>query len=1163
MKQRTIKRVARKGLAIVLALGINLLPLQGLIPVAQASGGLNIPTKDQPQVLIILDNSQGMAGVLQATQGYATSSSTAPTWSTNLSGAIMTGSGTVPQNQTSSSPAYYTTNNFTPPALGSAGARNQFTVSCGSSGLTAAAVSACATISNNGYVDNSPSMLNGVEVPLANILATPLYANNIQFGLEDYLGAYTESQTKQGTYLYNTYVYYMSSQPNPYNVIQTWRGTYQQNQYTNDFSFGTSATSIPNGYTAALSNPCYQAYNSTSCTQIQNWFGQGAGSISDPYLYVYDTSDNPVINDVLYTQGSSGSNFISGSFKRFSNNYSQGLSAYENQIINNSPIYSYYPAISLSPTSAGYIASSYDTWFSQRGLAFNNNALLSDQGNMVVPIQAGSPAQLAALQLALSPEVFSNSNIDYASSKYPISASAGYSPVAGAFQTAIDYYSGSSKQISNSMPAPPTTCGKKYVIFITDGQPTMGTSGHIYPPLGSASAQSFGMTQSPAVAEAISNIQTLANEGITTYILGVGSAVDPDVANTTSAQQAVALQGQAVLNAMAQAGGTSSYYSANSQAGVQAALNSIVANILGKSVVSSYAAPPTVGPGSLEFLLKNVNPVTGQGDLYAYQVTSTGAASSSASWTANGNMTAATRSTSLFTTPLGVGNNNSGPPQTFSSVASTNSAAFAITTTNLTASDIANYTTDPSYSNGQYLGGRQSGWYVGLPANLVPAQVLVPPYSASLLSNAGYLAFASSHASRQNAVLFADNDGFLYALGYNNTGSPTLLWGWMPGGLLSSLQNYQAFWQGNNMGAFSTIDAYNGKHWHTYVVGVANNGGIIYDLQLSGTTSPGLKSVVSQYVLSGYSQPQPSAPVYYQVQTSGASNFGTTWALFALNTSSGSYLGVLNVGTGASYLDPLPFTNTATPYIDASGNLFLGDSSGNVYEMSNSELLSVLTAKNTVTNLSISNDFTEIGNYAKEFSTALQTNVQFIGGTYYQGANYLRVQGPSGITLFKQINNVWSPVWTAYAGGAGSWSGGTYTAQSGSVTSNSISPLPPGSTISDQALISGGNVIVPVTVPAPAKSCGSSTAVYYIYGLSNGVFPSGAFVSSSGTAITQGFIIGRGSAYTPSVSTFNGHVLLQSAASQNSSGKTSGFATVFGAGLPLGGPVAWRLVLTQ
>ncbi|MGD9662007.1 MAG: hypothetical protein AB7U63_12085 [Porticoccaceae bacterium] len=1163
MKQRAMKKVARKGLAIALSLGINLLPLQGLIPVAHATGGLNIPTADQPQVLIILDNSQGMAGVLQATQGYATSStSSSPVWSTNLSGAIMTGSGTVSQNVSSSSPAYYTTNGFTPPALGSAGSANPFTVSCSSSGLTAAAVSACATIGNNGYVDNSPSMLNGVEVPLANILATPLYANNIQFGLEDYLGAYTKSQTKQGTYLYNTYVYYMSSQPNPYNVIQTRQGTYQQNQYTNDFSFGTNATSIPNDYSAALSNPCYKS-TSSACRNIKNYFGNKA--TADQYLYVYDTSDNPVINDVLYTQGSSGSNFISGSFNGFSNNYSQGLSAYEGQIVNNSPIYSYYQGITLSPTSAGYITSSYDTWFSQRGLAFNNNQLLPDQGNMVVAIQPGSSGQLAALQLALSPEVFSNSSIDYAPSKYPISASAGYSPVAGAFQTAIDYYNGSSKQISKtSMPAPPPTCGKQYVIFITDGQPTMGKNGNIYPPLGSASAQSFGMTQSPAVAEAISHIQTLANNGIKTYVLGVGSAVDPDVANTTSAQQAVALQGQAVLNAMAQAGGTSSYYSANSQAGVQAALNSIVANILGKSVVSSYAAPPTVGPGSLEFLLKNVNPVTGQGDLYAYQVASTGAASSSASWTANGNMTAATRSSSLFTTPLGVGNNNSGPPQTFSSVASTNSAAFAITTTNLTASNIANYTTDPSYSNGQYLAGRQSGWYVGLPANLVPAQVLVPPYSASLLSNAGYLAFASSHASRQNAVLFADNDGFLYALGYNNTGSPTLLWGWMPGGLLSSLQNYQTFWQGNNMGAFSTIDAYSSSAWHTYVVGVANNGGIIYDLQLSGTTSPGLKSVVSQYVLSGYSQPQPSAPVYYQVQTSGASNFGTTWALFALNTSSASYLGVLNVGSGAWSSYQLPFSNTATPYIDANGNLFLGDASGNVYEMSNSNLLSILAPSNSSGNSAskISNDFTAVGNFASEFA-GLQTNVQFIGGTYYQGANYLRVQGPSGITLFKQMNSVWSPVWTAYAGGAGSWSGGAYTAQSGSVTSNSISPLPPGSTISDQALISGGNVIVPVTIPAPAKSCGYSTAAYYIYGLSNGVFPSGAFISSSGTAITQGFIIGRGTAFTPSVSTFNGRTLLQGAANQNTTGGTAGFVSALGAGLPLGGPVAWRLVLTQ
>ncbi|WP_141738262.1 hypothetical protein, partial [Acidithiobacillus caldus] len=81
-----------------------------------------------------------------------------------------------------------------------------------------------------------------------------------------------------------------------------------------------------------------------------------------------------------------------------------------------------------------------------------------------------------------------------------------------------------------------------------------------------------------------------------------------------------------------------------------------------------------------------------------------------------------------------------------------------------------------------------------------------------------YLTYAAKHSARQNAVLFSDNDGFLYALGYNQTGNPTLLWAWMPGYLLPSLQNYNTFWQGNNMGPFAAIDASpdGGKNWHTY-----------------------------------------------------------------------------------------------------------------------------------------------------------------------------------------------------------------------------------------------------------------------------------------------------------------------------------------------------------
>ena len=1159
----------KKSISILLALGMNALPLQGILPYAQAANSINILPQNQPQILIILDNSQGMAGVIKGPDG--------------LSGAIMSGSGTVAEDVSSSSPKTYTaSSSFTPPAAGSAGQSVNYSVRCSSQSLSNLGAQACSAFgvggSSSAYVDNSESMFNVSENAIRYILSQPNYANNIQFGLETY-GVINNQNSSIS--LYNTWVYYMSD--------------------SGGFSFGI--TSAPPQGLQSVKNPCYGSsqsgnqFTNNSCKYIYNYYSNygamqnlnSSNLYNDPYLYIQDTSDNPIINDVLYAnanQRGSGTTNNVGSEPNQPSHYN--LSGYETESIQGS--YNQYTnqlASGSSPTSAGYIPTSQQVWNSQRGYGFDASTSGSS-GNLVVALTQSNAQNNSQRNSAVVPEVLIPGNT-YASN--PITASAGHAPVAGAFQTALNYFQGQSSQAK----PPPSTCGKKYVIFITFGQPTKGTGGNVYPPLGSASANTFGVpsitaamvsatttsnnglastnsNNNNAVTEAITNIQNLYNKGgVKTYVIGVGSAVNPDITGTTSQQQSVAQQGQYVLQAMANAGGTNTLYTATSSSQLQSALNNIVANILGKSVVSSYAAPPSVTVGSLEFLLKDVNPVTGQGDLYAYPVLSNGSVSSTASWTANGNMTAATRSTALYTTPLGATNNvnNGGSAQNFSAVASTDSAAFGTLPTNLTASDIANYTIKPSYDNGVYLGGRYSGWFVGLPSS-APADVLTAPNNASLLNNAGYLSFASSHVNRQNAVLFSDNDGFLYALEYSNTSrNPTLLWGWMPGALLSSLQNYPTFWQGNNMGNFASIDAYNSSGtntgWHTYVVGVAGSGSIYYDLQLTGKTSPGLGSVVAQYSFSGASQPVASAPVFYQVNTPGASNFGATWALFAINNSTSSNLGVLNVTSGTAYLDPLPFTNTATPYIDSSGNLFLGDGSGNVYEMSAATLTGILSKKNYY---SIpSNDFTNIGNYAPWASTTLRSNVQFIGGTYYQGKNYLRVQGPSGITLFSQTGGAltWSPVWTSYAGGAGTWSGGgtTYSTVTGTGTNN-VSALPAGSTITDQALINNGNVIVPVTIPpASSDTCGTSTAAYYIFGLGNGIFPSGAYTSPTGTTIAQGFVIGQGQAYTPSVTVFNGRLLLQGAASKNTTGGTSGFASAIGAGLPLGGPTAWRLVLPQ
>ncbi|MBU2749965.1 type IV pilin biogenesis protein, partial [Acidithiobacillus thiooxidans] len=712
------KKIRQKFLVSLLSLSMCTAPLVSWSSFAQANSTINILPANQPQVMILLDNSQGMAGVLQGPTG--------------LSGAIMTGSGTVPEDANSSSPVSYTASGFTPPALGSPGTSVPYSVPCNTSGITAAALSACkvvgaststsatSTSTNYGYIDNSQSMLNVAEQAISTIISTPEYNSNIQFGLMDYVGKNIEDS---GIYLYNTWVYYMSD--------------------GNGFSFGNSGTTPPSG-DVEVANPCYQS-DSNSCTILQQYvFGYGNGSISDPYMYIQATSDDPIINDVMYATGYGGAG--SGSTNAVGTNpkvHNMNLPDYEQLAIggNTAPIphvtYSYYTsglASYMSPTSAGYIPQSYQEWLSQRGYAFNASTQYNS-GNIVSPISATNSINKTNIAKAILPEVFlpNNPKFNYAD-KGPITASAGFSPMAGAFSTALNYYDGKLKT------QPPTTCGSKYVIFITDGQPTQGmNNGYVYPPLGSASAQMFGVTSitastwssttNNAVVEAIQEIQALAQQGIKTYVLGVGSAVNPNVLGASSADNAVALQGQAVLTAMAQAGGTNNFYAATSASDVQSAMNSIIANILGKSVSASYGAPPSATVGSLEFLLKNVNPITGQGDLYAYALQSNGTPSISPSWNANSNMS--NRSSALYTTTPG-GTNGAGIKSLLTNVAQNTPSAFGTLPTSLTASTIAEYTIDPSFSSGAYLGGRQSGWYMGLPTS-TPPQVLTAPNNGQLL----------------------------------------------------------------------------------------------------------------------------------------------------------------------------------------------------------------------------------------------------------------------------------------------------------------------------------------------------------------------------------------------------------------------------------------------
>ncbi|MHB8232533.1 MAG: pilus assembly protein [bacterium] len=522
-----------------------------------------------PQVLIILDNSQSMDG--------------------DLSGAIMTGSGTATSNtssngfvdQSSSSPINYSVpGGFTAPVTGTAGGTG---------------VTAPYTVCSSGVcTDNSASRLNVAKAAILD--AYNKYANDVQFGLMDY-------GVSGSPGLYTTWVYYMSG--------------------SGGFTFGTS--SAPGGGLTAVPNPCYysntQATQATqSCTDIRSFLGSGHGVFSDPYLYIQDTSDEPSINDVLYstTGGSGTSNMV------FSNPYATGKCAssknpdpytsFTLQDYNNGCIligYQYgsnHHPFPTGPTNAGYVPYSPQVWYSERGFGYYNS--LTGNGNLVIPISASNSSQFST---SLVPETSNSGSSE-------IKADAVNAPMAGTLASALSYLTGS------SLPTP--SCpGKKYVIFVTDGLPTYGTGGHNWPPIGSAAAAGYGVTATfnsdgslattndNALQETISEIADLKNKGIDTYVIGMGAGVEPSL-NPQAAN---------VLKAMAVAGGTSNFFPATTPHDVANDLGIIVQEIMASG---SYTTPVihqmTTGANKYlyyaDFETTLTQPLWGEGNIYLFQL---------------------------------------------------------------------------------------------------------------------------------------------------------------------------------------------------------------------------------------------------------------------------------------------------------------------------------------------------------------------------------------------------------------------------------------------------------------------------------------------------------------------------------------------------------------
>ena len=822
---------------------------------------LQLAVTYHPQVLIAIGNSQSMDGI--------------------LSGAIMVGSGVLASGnsslQNSSSPVNYTTvPGFTPPMQDYAGGVAPYTV----------------TTSGVKY-DNSPSRLNVAKTSVQAILKA--YLPYTDFALEVY--------NTSSVSLYTTWVYYMSVMGSNFTFTNTPDAN---SRYVTNPCYGYLGT----GY-ATLSGNIYNAcvsmaslYTSTTLNTMQ-------------YMLIGGSSDDPQINDVLYANFSNplfatynGPSPATPYAPNFSlSNYNAG-----NVLLSYSASRPNIGSLSTGPTNAGYVPYSPQVMNAYRGFGYYASQSAST-GSVKVPMTSAGSAPttasvssaLAAFTPYLNPETNNTSSTE-------IKSNAVQSPVAGLLTTAKTYIGSLTK--AASCPA------KQYVLLITDGLPTQDLSGKLWPPLGSAAGNGYGLTATfssngalastndQALTDTITALTNLSNLGITTFVVGLGAGV----------QASANPQANATLTAMAIAGNSGAFFPATSPAALIANLTNILESLTNESLDTTAAAvsSPYLKAGDYEYQTSfnaNTSPYhdwTGNVTETALSVI-TGGPTGSAIWSAQPLLDA--QSNRLIAT---------WNPATNRAVPFSWSAISASQQTLLQPSDLLG-SSRLSYLRGvtsleQRNGGtfRNRSHILGDIVNSLPQYVGPPSNPALLVASTSYQAFALANASRSPMLYVGANDGMLHGL---IASSGAEKFGFIPNGVFSNLYNLTAplytvnhryFVDGSpNSGDVQFSD----RSWHTLLVGGENGGGkSIYAIDVTTPSNITTEAALASSVLwefsdtdLGYTYSQPQIA---QISTSSSTNlnfavfFGNGYnstnnhaVLYAINPQTGATLAKINLCT--------------------------------------------------------------------------------------------------------------------------------------------------------------------------------------------------------------------------------------------------------------------------
>ncbi|MDY0014512.1 MAG: PilC/PilY family type IV pilus protein, partial [Rhodocyclaceae bacterium] len=449
---------------------------------------------------------------------------------------------------------------------------------------------------------------------------------------------------------------------------------------------------------------------------------------------------------------------------------------------------------------------------------FNNTS--PGRGYLYTPVADLTSTQASTLNTKLACNIPSPS-APCTSSGIP---NAGLTPIEGTLLSAKDYFAGTlASGEGGPAAAPPQSCGKNFVVLLTDGLPSTDKNGNLV------------ANPATALAAAATAAGQLKSAKVETYVVGFALPTGVDAST---------------LNTIAAAGGTGTAYLATDSASLTTALNEIFSDILAKTgSAAAVATNSTALLSNSAIFQAKFNSGDWSGRLLAYPLGSNGSIAASPSWMAGSSdlpapsyyvALPAANSRAIITTKSSTGN---GIPFRWpvNAASPTSSELDVAQTTALGSANVLNYLrgddTHEGTGTGQYR-PRPAG-KLGDIVNSSPVYVAKPNLGyPDNFEGAAYSAFRTAQVNRTPMVYAGANDGMLHAFKASD-GTEKLAF--VPKALYSRLTNLSAQAYAHRYyvdGSPTVADAYLGSAWKTILVGGLNGGGQgIYALDVTSPSS--------------------------------------------------------------------------------------------------------------------------------------------------------------------------------------------------------------------------------------------------------------------------------------------------------------------------------------